>query len=606
MINSSDNKNYNKIKANPHMKFRFFLLFSISILGLTQLSGQSVPEIIRYSAKKIYTADTNFSIAEALVTEGSKIRFVGSTKMADSLYPQASKLDFPEKYIYPSFIDAHTHLLGYSKNQTQANLFGCKSVKAIIKKLKTYDKNNQQRWIIGRGWDQNLWQKGGKSTTMMNLNDFHALNKAFPDKPVCLSRVDGHAIWLNAAAIRELGLEKSKEIGNEMVLEYRTSSKSAPIIFMVPMLEGGEWETLRGSFTGVCIDKCADWIQNQIPELPFAVWEKSFYSSVAECHKFGITGIMEAGLGKSDLNLLSNLYQSNKVNLRIFALRSGDEQGIGDMLNLGIGAGDEFSIRGVKLYLDGALGSRGALLKHGYCDHPGHHGLQVMSEMEFLKVCYAMSQKNIQVAVHAIGDSANAIAIRVFHKILPYRNDLRWRIEHAQVVDRNDLDKLKGKNVIASVQPTHATSDAPWAAERLCGGPQARLAGAYAYKSLMATGSIMALGTDFPVESMNPMGTFVAATLRKDLYGKLKQPFLSQQALSPEETLWGMTLWAAYASFADPITGSLEAGKSADMVIMDTDIIETARVLQRNPTKSIKKLTQSKVISTIYKGERVY
>jgi predicted amidohydrolase YtcJ len=588
------------------MKFRFFLLFSFSLFAITQLSGQSVPATIRYTASKIYTADTNFSVAEAIVVEGSKIRFVGSTKIADSIYPQATRMDYPGKYIYPSFIDAHTHLLGYSKNQTQANLFGCKSVKAIIKKLKTYDKTNQQRWIIGRGWDQNSWQKSGKTKTMMSPNDFYALNRAFPNKPVCVSRVDGHAVWLNAAAIRELGLEKIANSPNEMGLEYQTSSKSAPVIFFVPMLEGGEWENHRGSFTGVCIDKCSDWIQSRIPELPFSVWEKSFYSSISECHKYGITGIMEAGLDRNDLTLLSRLYQADKVNLRIFALRAGNEQGIGDMLNTGIGAGDEFSIRGVKLYLDGALGSRGALLKHEYCDHPGHHGLQVMSEMEFLKVCYAMSQKNIQVAVHAIGDSANAIAIRVFHKLLPYRNDLRWRIEHAQVVDRNDLEKLKGKNVIASVQPTHATSDAPWAADRLCGGPQARLAGAYAYKSLMATGSIMALGTDFPVESMNPMGTFVAATLRKDLNGKLKQPFLPQQALSPEETLWGMTLWAAYASFADPITGSLEPEKSADMIIMDTDIIETARVLQRNPTKSIKKLTQSKVITTIYQGKTVY
>ena len=588
------------------MKVRFFLPFILFCGGSYDLFAQSAAEIVRYSAEKIYSADTNFSTAEAMVVEGSVIRFVGSLKAADSIYPTATKVDYSGKFIYPSFIDAHTHLLGYSKNQTQANVFGCKSVKAIIKKLKTYDKTNQQRWIIGRGWDQNLWQKGGKSVTMMNLKDFYALNKAFPDKPVCISRVDGHAIWLNAAAIRELGVEKSEATGNEMVLEYQISSKSSAVIFMVPMLEGGEWETHHGGFTGVCIDKCADWIQNQIPELPFAVWEKSFYKSITECHTYGITGIMEAGLGRSDLNLLSNLYQSDKVNLRIFALRAGDEQGIGDMLNLGIGAGDEFSIRGVKLYLDGALGSRGALLKHGYCDHPGHHGLQVMSEMEFLKVCYAMSQKNIQVAVHAIGDSANAIAIRVFHKILPYRNDLRWRIEHAQVVDRNDLDKLKGKNVIASIQPTHATSDAPWAADRLCGGPQARLAGAYAYKSLLSTGAVLALGTDFPVESMNPMGTFVAATLRKDLKGKLKQPFLPQQSLSPEETLWGMTLWAAYASFADPITGSLEPNKSADFIVMDTDIVETARVLQRNPEKPIKKLVQAQVLSTYFEGNRVH
>ena len=588
------------------MKFRFFLLFIPLIATKSHAFGQSTAEIIRYSASKIYSSDTNFSVAEAMVVEGKVIRYVGSTRIADSLYPNSTKVDYAGKYIYPSFIDAHTHLLGYSKNQTQANLFGCKSVKSIIKKLKAYDKTNEQRWIIGRGWDQNLWQKGGTSKTMMNTKDFYALNKAFPNKPVCLSRVDGHAIWLNAAAIRELGLEKSNDIGNEMLLEYQSSSKSAAVIFVVPLLEGGEWETHQGSFTGVCIDKCADWIQSRIPELPFSIWEKSLYKSIKECHKYGITGIMEAGLPRSDLNLLSKLYEAEKINLRIFALRSGDEEGIGDMLNQGVGAGDKFSIRGIKLYLDGALGSRGALLKHGYCDHPGHHGLQVMDELEFQKICYAMSQKNIQVAVHAIGDSANAIAIRVFHKTLPYRNDLRWRIEHAQIVDRKDLEKLKGKNVIPSIQPTHATSDAPWAADRLCGGPQARLAGAYAYKSLLTAGAVLAMGTDFPVESMNPMGTFVAATLRKDLNGKLKQPFLPQQALSPEETLWGMTLWAAYASFADPITGSLEPNKSGDFIVMDTDIIETARVLQRNPGLPIKKLVQSKVIATYFEGDRIY
>ncbi len=590
------------------MKLRFFLFSAAFLLRIEAGFGQNNSPVKRYSAAKIYTADTNFSISEALVVDGNKIIYVGSKKSSDSLYPSAEKIDFDGKFIYPSFIDAHTHLLGYSKNQTQANVFGCKSVKSIIKKLKSYDKSNQQPWIIGRGWDQNLWQKGQKSTSMMTVKDFYALNKAFPNKPVCISRVDGHAIWLNAAALQAIGLiDKTKNVNSQhKTITVQISSKVEKSQLNVPMLDGGEWETINGEFTGICIDKSADWVQDKLPELPFSVWEKSFYQSIAECHRYGITAIMEAGLPRKDLNLLSQLYQDNKVNLRIFALRAGTEEGIGDMLNLGIGAGDEFSIRGVKLYLDGALGSRGALLKHEYCDHPGHHGLQTMSEMEFLKLCYAMSQKNIQIAVHAIGDSANAIAIRSFHKILPYRNDLRWRLEHAQIVDRNDLEKLKGKNVIPSVQPTHATSDAPWAKDRLCGGPQARLAGAYAYKSLLSTGSVLALGTDFPVESMNPMGTFVAATLRKDLQGKLKQPFLPQQALSPEETLWGMTLWAAYASFAEPVTGSLEADKSADFVVMDIDIIETARILQRNPTKSIKKLTQARVESTFYRGNKVF
>lgn len=600
---------YNKITLYPLWSLKIVVIFYALVILTQSTFAQQTTVYKRVAAQKIYTADTNFRTVEAMVYSDGKIVYLGKKQLADSLYPNSEKLDFPNQTILPGFIDAHTHLLGYAKMQVQVDLTGAKSVKEIIKRIKKYQTtHNQNTWIIGRGWDQTLWQgKNGKSS-MMTIKNFQALNAAFPNQALCLSRVDGHAIWINEAAIKSLKwpVNQASLVGNVEQIQVIGGSKSSPYKITVPILPGGSFELENGAFTGVCIDAAANAVKASIPEMPYSQWEQSLKNSVQDCYKNGIIGITEAGLGRADIDILSNIYDTNPFKLRIYALRSADEDGIADIMNLGVGGDENYSIRGVKFYLDGALGSRGALLKEDYCDHPGSRGLQLMTEQEFFNMCYTLTRRNAQVCVHAIGDSANAIAIRTFKKVLPYRNDLRWRIEHAQVVDRRDLDLLQGKNVIPSIQPTHAMSDSRWAEDRLCGTNHSRLAGAYAYKSLLISSGKIALGTDFPVEAMNPLATFTAATLRLDIAGKMKQPFLASQALSAEETLWGMTRWAAFANFAEGTTGSLEVDKAADFIVLNQDIIEIARVEQRSGNPSVKQLKKTQILGTYINGNKVY
>ena len=379
---------YNKITLYPLWSLKIVVIFYALVILTQSTFAQQTTVYKRVAAQKIYTADTNFRTVEAMVYSDGKIVYLGKKQLADSLYPNSEKLDFPNQTILPGFIDAHTHLLGYAKMQVQVDLTGAKSVKEIIKRIKKYQTtHNQNTWIIGRGWDQTLWQgKNGKSS-MMTIKNFQALNAAFPNQALCLSRVDGHAIWINEAAIKSLKwpVNQASLVGNVEQIQVIGGSKSSPYKITVPILPGGSFELENGAFTGVCIDAAANAVKASIPEMPYSQWEQSLKNSVQDCYKNGIIGITEAGLGRADIDILSNIYDTNPFKLRIYALRTADEDGIADIMNLGVGGDENYSIRGVKFYLDGALGSRGALLKEDYCDHPGSRGLQLMTEQEFLQ-----------------------------------------------------------------------------------------------------------------------------------------------------------------------------------------------------------------------------
>jgi predicted amidohydrolase YtcJ len=521
------------------MMKRFFLKLIIVFFSQLTLTAQNQPVRTIYLAEKIYTADTGFSVANAMVVENGIIQYVGNARTADSLYPNTTKMEFPGKYIYPGFIDAHCHFLAYSKGLTEVDLVGTKSEADVVKRAKKFSKKNKLPWLIGRGWDQNDW-------TVKQYPSMALLDKAFPNTPVCLSRIDGHAVWINSAAVKALNLNTDA------------------------IIPGGEFVKLNGKFQGICIDNAADLVKSQLPEVPFSAWENGLATGLKNCHAQGLTQIAEAGISQKDIDLIKSLQAQGKLSLRIYGMLSLSDDNLGYISRNGMIYTDMFTMRSVKMYLDGALGSRGALLKGDYCDQLGHKGLQIIDIGKFEMYQQYLLNKGFQVCVHAIGDSANAIALRTFQKNIPEGYDARWRIEHAQIVSGKDQKIFATRSIIPSVQPTHATSDAPWADERLCG---TAAKGGYAYQNLLSQSKVIALGTDFPVEGISPIHTFYSATQRMDAAGKLERPFIGEQALTRKQALWGMTLWAAYANFDETRTGSLEPSKMADFIVMDTDLM---------------------------------
>lgn len=541
---------------------RFFSIFLIVFLSHVKLGAQNQSIRTIYTAEKIYLADTAFGTATAMVVENGIILYTGDEKTADSLFPATPKQAFSGKFIYPGFIDAHCHFLAYSKGLSEVDLVGCKSEADAIKRAKKFAKKHNLPWLIGRGWDQNDWSN--KDFPNMAL-----LDKAFPNRPVCFSRIDGHAVWINSAAVRALNL-----------------NTNAPV-------SGGEFVMQNGKFQGICIDNAADLVKSQLPKVPFSDWEEGLATGLKNCHSHGITQIAEAGISLSDIDLIKQLQSQGKLDLRIYGMLSLSEENLGFISRNGMLYSDLFTMRSVKMYLDGALGSRGALLKGDYCDQLGHKGLQIMDVGKFEMYQQYLLNKGFQICVHAIGDSANAIALRTFQKNIPEGYDARWRIEHAQIVSGKDQKIFATRSIIPSVQPTHATSDAPWADTRLC---STAAKGGYAYQNLLAQAKIIALGTDFPVEGISPINTFYSATQRMDAAGHLERPFIGEQALTRKQALWGMTLWAAYANFDESRTGSLEPSKMADFIVMDTDLM----------TVEADRIPKTKVLNTFLGGKLVY
>ena len=578
----------NKCAMNPQTMKQLLSFFSVSLMSILGLNAQNQTDTIIYKAEKIYTADTGFSVATSMVVSGGVILYVGNDKTADSLYPKVRFINYGSNIIYPGFIDAHCHFLAYTKGLSQADLVGTKSEEEVIKRLKKYVKKNKARfrttdanpkpWIVGRGWDQNDWEN-------KEFPNMDALNKAFPNLPVCLSRIDGHAVWINQAAIKLL------KLNTDTILEGGEFTMNKPV--GTADLTNSAKNPNPGTFTGICIDNAAEIVKNQIPDVPYSVWQPYLKTGLKNCHSQGLTQLVEAGIKVEDINMIQDLQSKKELSMRIYAMLACSEENLSYVSRNGMIFDDLLTVRSMKFYLDGALGSRGALLKGDYCDQLGHKGLQLMTIPKFEMYQLFLLNKGFQVCVHAIGDSANTIALNTFNKNIPEGYDARWRIEHAQIVSGKDQKLFSKRSIIPSVQPTHATSDAAWADSRLCNTINK---GGYAYQNLLRQSKIIALGTDFPVEGISPIHTFYSATQRMDAGGVLEKPFIGEQALSRKQALWGMTLWAAYANFDETRTGSLEMGKLADFVVLNTDIM----------TAEPSKILKSKVKATYLGGAAVY
>jgi hypothetical protein len=522
------------------MKKSYFLLIILFIAMNACTSPEKVDLIVKNA--KVYTVNDDFSIAEAFAIKDGKFVSVGSTKEISVQFQAKETIDLAGQFVYPGFIDAHAHFFGYGKGiQTEAQLYETPSEESILTLLENFQKERQNAWVLGRGWDQNDWPNPVFPTK-------EGLDLLFPDTPVYLVRIDGHAAWVNSKALEMAGITAETKIdGGDVILD-------------------------AGEPSGVLIDNAMGLVRSLIPELDQSAQIKALKAAEENCFAVGLTGVTDAGLSLSAVKLIDSLQQSGNIKMRVNAMLDPSQENFDYFLPKGPYVKDRLSVRTIKIYADGALGSRGACMIKPYADDQKNYGLMIETEDYYREICKKAYENNFQMATHAIGDSANRVMLHIYGEVLQGKNDRRWRIEHAQIIAPEDFDLFGKYSVIPSVQPTHATSDMYWADERV---RLERLKGAYAYKQLLDQNNWIPLGTDFPIEKIDPLLTFYAAVIRKDLKAYPEAGFQMENALSREETLKGMTIWAAKTAFEEQVKGSIEKGKFADFVVLDQDIMES-------------------------------
>ncbi|MFL2638659.1 MAG: amidohydrolase [Flavobacteriaceae bacterium] len=507
----------------------------------------------------IYTVDNNFSVVKAIAIKDGKFYDIGNDDIIKKYHSKRS-IDLKGTTVLPGLIDAHCHFYGLGTNQQVIDLVGTKSLDEIINKLESSNLKNNSI-IRGAGWDQNDW-------TNKEFPDKTKLDLIFPDLPVILERIDGHAYLVNQ---RVLDLAKINEF---------------------TLTDTGSILKKDGELTGVLIDGPMSLVNNVIPDLSKSDKIKALLDAQKICFKNGLTTVDDAGISKEIIELIDSLQKSKELKIRIYAMISNSSKNIDYLIENGPIKTPFLNVRSVKVFGDGALGSRGATLKKPYSDEKHHFGKLVTSPSEIKNLATKLSQANLQMNTHAIGDSTINLLLNIYNKVLKNKKDPRWRIEHAQIIDLDDMNSFNNK-ILPSVQPTHATSDMYWAEDRI--GPN-RIKGAYAYKTLLKKSGVIGLGTDFPVEKVNPFYTFYAATSRKDLTGFPEKGFEKENSLSREETLKGMTIWAAYLNFEEHEKGSIEIGKYADFIVIDRDIMKV----------DLMSSAKTKVLKTYISGDLVY
>lgn len=522
---------------------RYLLFFAILLLG--SCGKQHVQLLVHHAT--IYTVDSGFSIAEAMAIADGKIVAIGSSEDILSAYKADSTLDAGGKAIFPGFNDAHAHFYGYATTLQSANLTGTHSWQEVVSRVLAFSQIHPEGWLTGNGWDQNDWQD-------KHFPDNRVLDSLFPDRPVLLHRIDGHAVLANTVALQQAGIQAGQQVA------------------------GGVIGSIHGRLNGLLLDNAVALVTRHMPVMDSNSLAALLRAAQDSCLAYGLTSLSDCGLSVAQINSLKALQESGNLKLRINAMIQDVAADVDHFLKTGAVLTDYLRVASVKCYGDGALGSRGACLLQPYTDHPEISGTLLSDPAHFEHRARQLFEAGFQMCTHAIGDSANRVLLQIYASVLPPDNDLRWRIEHAQVIDSADFNLFRQYNIIPSVQPTHATSDMYWAGDRLGAN---RLKTAYAYHHLLQQNGWMPLGTDFPVEEINPFRTFYAAVVRKDAQGWPAAGFQSENALSREEALQGMTIWAAKGSFEEKVKGSLEPGKWADFILLDQDImiVEAADLL---------------------------
>jgi hypothetical protein len=533
------------------------LILGISILLFSCTKKEKVDTIVINA--NIYTVNANFDKAEAFAINNGKIIDVGTTLEIQSKYAPTFINDVKGKTIVPGFIDAHCHFLGLGLQLQKVDLSGTNSFDEVVQRIVNFQKEKNVPYITGRGWDQNDWE-------VKEFPTKEKLDELFPNTPIAVTRVDGHALLANQAAIdlAQVTLDSPEK--------------------------GGFILKKDGKLTGVFIDGPMSLITSKIPKPSLKEVAQGLKDAEKICFDYGLTTVDDAGLSKEVIQLIDSLQQTNELKMKIYAMVSASDKNIDYFTNKGIIKTDRLNVRSFKVYADGALGSRGAAMKKSYSDKHNHFGALVTPLEDLERFAKKIVASDYQMNTHAIGDSANYVMLKTYKEVLNEQKDRRWRIEHAQIIDKPDF--LYFNNILPSVQPTHATSDMYWAEDRI--GAE-RIKGAYAFKGLLNTYGKVALGTDFPVEKVSPFLTFYAAVVRKDLNNYPEGGFQMENALTREETLKGMTIWAAYANFEENEKGSIEVGKMADFIILDKNIMDV----------DAEKIPYIQVEETYVNGEKV-
>ena len=534
-----------------------FLLFLSSILLLSCSSPEA--DLIIHNAV-VYTVNKDFEKATAVVVKNGKFIAVGGEDLVE-LYSAKSIVDLNGFPIYPGFIDAHCHFYNFGLLQQQLDLSGTKSFEEVIQRIAGYVESNPGVPVLGQGWDQNTWEIKEYPTKEI-------LDQRFPNELIAVKRVDGHALLVNQKVLDLAGINSSTEV------------------------DGGVVVRVDGALTGVLIDNAMDSVYQALPKPTIKQQEEALLVAQKICFQNGLTTVDDAGLDKEQLELIESMQKRNILDIRVYGMISNTPENLEYYLDKGPIKTERLNIRSVKVYADGALGSRGAALKKDYSDEKGNRGSFVTPVEEIEALAFILAKKGFQMNTHAIGDAANHEVLNAYKKVLTIDPDPRWRIEHAQVVSEIDREFF-GSKILPSIQPTHATSDMFWADERLGEG---RIKNAYAYKTLLDWSGRVALGTDFPVEHVSPLKTFYAAVARTTEKQLPLGGFQIEDGLTRTEALKGMTIWAAYSNFEEEIKGSIEVGKMADMVILKEDIMEI----------DINTVTNIDVVATIVDGVIVY
>jgi predicted amidohydrolase YtcJ len=537
-------------------------------LGVSGAERTPVPELVVTGAK-IFPMDASGAGAEAMAVAGGRLVTVGAEREVLALAgPETRRLDLGGGFVYPGFIDAHAHLASLGRLRSgQLDLDDAASFEAVLERLRArLEKARPGEWVVGRGWDQADW--GQKE-----FPEHGKLSAMSPANPVILYRVDGHAALVNARAMEVAGLtaETADPPGGEIIKDR------------------------RGRPTGVLIDVAINLVSRHV-RVERGRLRDEILAGQKACLAAGLTGVHDAGVSTLGAAAYMKLCDQGRLKLRVYAmLRAEAARRLlpGREPIVGYGGG-RFTLRAVKCYIDGALGSRGAWLLEPYSDRADHTGCPVAPEL-VREVAALCAERGWQCCTHAIGDRANRETLDAYQAALKAHpgGDRRFRVEHAQVISPADLPRFAKLGVVASVQPTHATSDMRWAADRL--GSE-RLRGAYAWASLIKSGARVAAGSDFPVESERPLLGVYAAVTRQDRAGKPPGGWLPAERLTREQALRAFTIDAAWAAFEEKDKGTLQPGKLADFVVLDTDLLKC-------PPADI---LEAKVLMTVIGGEVVY
>jgi predicted amidohydrolase YtcJ len=526
---------------------RTFIQLFFCIAIFCNISCKQKVDVI-FTNANIYNSDSTKAFSKCFAIKNGKIFLVGDSNQILNNYQCDTIINLQNKFVYPGFNDAHCHFVGYAGDMFKCQLYNTSSFEEVIERLLKYADTTSTEFIYGRGWNQNDWKE-------KNFPNNVLLNKNFSTKIVFLKRIDGHAALINQALIKQ-----AKDV-------------------LMPFMNTSYVEKKNGKLTGIIFDNAMDAVENMLPKIPRSSLIKNIIRAQQDCLALGITSVSDAGLSYDEIQLIDSLQKCNVLKLKINAMLMAKAENLKKFESRPISNTSLLKVQSLKVYCDGALGSRGACLKNPYQDDPTNYGKINISKVEFDQICEWAIKHKFQVCAHAIGDSTVSFVLQSYKKFLQTKNNLRWRVEHVQVCSPNDIQIFNTYNIIASIQPTHATSDMYWAADRI---GDDRIKNAYLLGTLLKNNVSIALGTDFPVEYLQPLYTFYAAVSRKDSKQFPALGFQMKDALSRHQALLGITSWPAYAEFSENEKGKLEANHAADFVVSDFNLLKDAPINIRN------------------------